>query len=126
MNLANLVILVLEDEPIIAMTLEEMLEDEGARPQVHGSIDAALAAVDATQFDAAILDINVHGEKSYPVGRRLGELGVPFVFASGYGDALNTDEFAGVPTLTKPYDLEGIVRALDAARHREFGGDRPA
>lgn len=116
MNLDGLTILVLEDEPIIAMALEEQLEETGARPVVVGSLEAAHAVLEDGRFNAAILDINVHGGKSYPVAQRLSALGVPFVFASGYGDTLNPDEFKSVPTVTKPYDIAALTRALEAAR----------
>jgi CheY-like chemotaxis protein len=112
MTLAGLKILVVEDEPIIAMVLEELLEDEGAIPTIAGSLPQAADALAEGSFDAAILDINVHGEKSYGIGRTLLERRVPFVFASGYGDALNPEEFAHVPTVTKPYDLATVTRAL--------------
>ena len=112
MNLTGLKILVLEDEPIIAMALEELLEDEGAIPTVAGSLEHAHDALAGGSFDAAILDINVHGQKSYGVAGDLLAREVPFVFASGYGDTLNPDEFAHVPTVTKPYNLATIIRAL--------------
>lgn len=116
MNLDGLTILVLEDEPIIAMALEEQLEDTGAKPVVVGSLELAHEALADGTFDAAILDINVHGGKSYPVAHRLVELGVPFVFASGYGDTLNPQEFSGVPTVTKPYDIGALSRAIESAK----------
>lgn len=112
MSLAGLRILVLEDEPIIAMALEELLEEEGAQPLVAGSLDQADEALAAGVFDGAILDINVHGQKSYPIARELMHRAVPFVFASGYGDTVHPDEFAHVPNVAKPYDLATLARAL--------------
>jgi len=111
-SLAGLTVLLLEDEPIIAMSLEDQLDQAGAMPMVASSIESAEGMLIDHRFDAAILDINVRGEKSYPVARSLAERGVPFVFASGYGDTLHPDEFASVPTVTKPYDLATIERAL--------------
>ena len=96
MTLAGLKILVVEDEPIIAMVLEELLEDERAIPTVASSLEQADDALVHATFDAAILDINVHGQKSYSIAAVLLKRGVPFVFASGYGDTLNPDEFAHV------------------------------
>lgn len=116
MKLDGLRILVLEDEPIIAMALEELLEDDGALPTVVATLAQAFEAIESAEFDAAILDINVHGDKSYPVGQRLIERGVPFVFASGYGDTLNPPELAHVPTVTKPYNNAEIAAALGRAR----------
>ena len=112
MSLVGLKVFVLEDEPLIAMALEELLEDEGAHPAVAGSLEQADQMLAEDAFDAAILDINVHGRKSYEVARALLARGVPFVFASGYGDTLNPEEFAHIPTVTKPYNLAEIIRAL--------------
>jgi DNA-binding response OmpR family regulator len=111
--LAGLTVLVLEDEPIIAMSIEDQLEQAGAMPMAIGSIEGAEALLLDHAFDAAILDINVHGQKSYSVARSVAERGIPFVFASGYGDTLHPEEFVSVPTVTKPYDLAAIERALD-------------
>ena len=74
------------------------------RALAQGGLDQAEAGV----FDFAILDINLHGEKSYPIAFRLGSKGVRFVFASGYGDAEHPEELAHVTTLTKPYVLADI------------------
>ena len=69
------------------MCLEDMLLDNGAQVIVSGTVTQALAALGRASPDCAVLDVNLHGEKSYPVAARLDELGVPFVFATGYGDA---------------------------------------
>jgi CheY-like chemotaxis protein len=112
MELAGKTILVLEDEPIIAMALEDHLEFAGAVPVVAATLAQAHEAVERQQLDAAILDVNVHGEKSYAVAESLSARGIPFVFASGYGDTLHQAEFAQVPTVTKPYNLEAIRSAF--------------
>jgi DNA-binding response OmpR family regulator len=115
MELAGLNVLVLEDEPIIAMALEDHLDEAGACPLVAGSIDEARRILAERQVDAAVLDINVHGLKSYPVAEALSALGVPYVFASGYGDTVHERAFVGIPTVTKPYDIAVIRRAFDEA-----------
>ncbi|WP_306096307.1 response regulator [Qipengyuania flava] len=101
-------ILVVEDEPIIAFALEDMLIDDGADVIAVGSLKDGLANARDERFDFAILDINLHGEKSYPIAHELGRKGVKFVFASGYGDAEHPSELAHVTTLTKPYVLAEI------------------
>lgn len=115
MNLEGLTILVLEDEPIIAMALEENLEHAGALPRVAGSIQHAAEILAAEAIDAAILDINVHGQKSYGIAESLIGKDVPFIFASGYGGTVHQDGFAHVPTVTKPYDLAAIQNAFGDA-----------
>lgn len=112
MELAGKTILVLEDEPIIAMALEDHLQFAGAVPVVAATLAQAHEAVAQQRLDAAILDVNVHGEKSYPVAESLRSQGIPFVFASGYGDTLHGEEFAEAPTVTKPYNLDGIRAAF--------------
>ena len=69
-------VLILEDEPIIAMGLEDMLLDLGAQVVLAGTVPHALAAIEKAAPDCAVLDVNLHGAKSYPVAARLSELGV--------------------------------------------------
>jgi CheY-like chemotaxis protein len=110
--LQGLAILVLEDEPVIALTLEDMLLDAGAEPVVAGSLQAADEVLAARQFDAALLDVNVGEASSYKLASKLQARGIPFVFATGYGNALHTPAFTDVPTIAKPYNLSDIEIAL--------------
>lgn len=112
MNFAGQRILVLEDEPIIAFGLEDALSSEGAKPTVTTSLEEARGAVMEARFDAAILDVNVHGEKSYEFANSLRAANIPLLFATGYGDIAHPDEFAGVPTVTKPYNLAQLRQAF--------------
>lgn len=112
MTLRGRFILIVEDEPIVAMGLEDLIDDAGGRSLSAERLDKALSLLAAHAFDLAILDINVHGHHSYPVAAALMELGVPFIFATGYGDTLHPPEFAGVPTVMKPYNQVDIERAL--------------
>ena len=86
----------------------DMLLEDGADVVAVGSLQEGLDQAEAGVFDFAILDINLHGEKSYPIAHELGRKGVKFVFASGYGDAEHPSELAHVTTLTKPYVLAEI------------------
>jgi len=112
MTIQGRTVLVLEDEPIIAFALEDMLIDHGATPLFCGSLEAAAGTLDRTEPDLAILDVNIHGEQSYPIAQRLAERGVPFIFATGYGDALHPPEFCGVPTIAKPYRMADVEQAF--------------
>ena len=114
MSLAGLTVLVVEDEPIIALDLEDLLTDAGATPVVAGSLAAAAEVMAKQSIDRAILDVNVSGRKSYDLARELTGRGIGFVFASGYGDAVHPPEFAGVPTITKPYGLTEIEEGFAA------------
>ncbi len=112
MKLAGRTVLVLEDEPIIGFELEDMLADDGAEPFLCGSLDCARKLLAETQPDCAILDVNIHGEQSYPLAGELVERGIPFVFATGYGAALHPPQFAAVPTVSKPYRLATVLEAF--------------
>ena len=107
-------ILIVEDEPLIAMMLEDFIDALGK--QCVGACDtvqSALATIADENPDAVILDINLSGgEKSWPVADALAERGIPFVFSSG-GDEV-TDDHAARPRLAKPYTLDGVEKALAA------------
>jgi CheY-like chemotaxis protein len=105
-SLVGLRLLVVEDEALVAMALEDMLDALGCVVvDVAGTVSrgVALAADAALPLDGAILDVNLGGEKVYPVAERLAARGVPFVFCTGYGRAGIANDFAHVPTLSKPY-----------------------
>lgn len=107
-------ILVVEDEPIVAMCLEDILENLGHQtvgPAIRLPDGVALAETEAV--DAAFLDINLGGERSTPVAEILQLRGIPFVFASGYG--ARPDGFDNsVPLVEKPYQDSDIAAALTA------------
>lgn len=111
-RMAGMRILVLEDEPIIAMALEDAIAEAGAVPVIAGSIEQAEAIIAESQVDIAVLDVNIHGKQSYTVALELGRRGIPFVFASGYGTTVHPPEFVDVPTVGKPYQIASIAEAL--------------
>lgn len=106
-------ILFVEDEPIVAMSVEDMLEELGIDiVGPAGTIDDALALVEHEVIDAGLLDVNIHGERSYSVAEALIAKGIPVVFATGYGES----GWAGAPDapiLDKPYTKSAIAEALD-------------
>ncbi|MGX7896847.1 HWE histidine kinase domain-containing protein [Tsuneonella sp. HG222] len=108
-------VLLVEDSMIIALDTEEALTQAGVRKvMVAGSADAALAELDKGLPDFALLDFNLGEETSERVAEALTERGVPFCFATGYGDALG--QMAITPpygVLKKPYSREDIVAVLD-------------
>ena len=112
-SLAGMSVLVVEDEVIIAMALEDGLQAAGATPLSAGTIEQAKEIILSGQhIDAAILDVNVHGQLSFGVARLLEERGIRFVFASGYGHTAAPAELAHVSVFTKPYDVNAIGKAL--------------
>ncbi|WP_437951977.1 response regulator [Sorangium sp. So ce296] len=109
-ELEGLRVLVVEDEPMIASSLEDVLTDLGCVV-----IGPALTMKDAirlareAQIDGASLDINIAGEKVYAVADILMERGIPFVFVTGYGKAGLRESDLSRPVLQKPYSLHRFV-----------------
>ena len=115
-RLNGLRVLVIEDETLLSMLLEDMLSELGC--VIAGSastVASALKAVDATAAGAAVLDLNLGGEKSDAVAEQLAARGVPFVVATGYGDDRVPDPWRNRPILQKPFGQEQLARALTRA-----------
>lgn len=112
--LAGRTILILEDELIIAIALEDMLAGMGAKVVIAGTIEEAQARLADTALSLAVLDVNVHGVKSYGVAEALAARGVPLIFATGYGSAEHPPHFAAATTLTKPYSRHQLTEAIAA------------
>ncbi len=108
-------ILVVEDEPLIAMMLEDFLEI--LQKDVAGTADTvatALALIESGGVGAAILDVNLRGgEKSAPIADALAARGIPFVFATGGSADSELGEHADRPRLQKPFTMDGVAHALE-------------
>lgn len=104
-------ILIVEDEPVVAMCLEDMLDLLGhVAIGPAGRLSEGLALAESAAFDAAILDINLGGERSTAIAEALRRRGVPFAFASGYG--AGPEGFESAPLIPKPYRLADLEAAL--------------
>ena len=103
---------------LIAMHLEQILRDAGITQIVTaGSNAEALERLRDFVPDVAILDVNLGAETSAAVATVLARTGVPFLFATGYGDAATIpDEFSKVPIVRKPFEASAIVAQLQALR----------
>ena len=109
-------ILIVEDEPLIAMMLEDFLLSQGHR--VRGpceSVAEGLAAVAAEDFDLAILDVNLKGESVWPVAAALRARAIPFVLASGGHVEPPPAEFASTPMIEKPYTIDRVLPVIREA-----------
>ena len=116
--LGGIRVLLVEDEPIIAMTAEDMLQSLGCT--IAGcaqTLAEALAAARRGGFDVAMLDINLNGEASLPVADYLKSVGLPFIFSTGYGIE-GCGPHRDVPLVTKPYRTIDLDQALARALGR--------
>ena len=108
-------VLLVEDSLIIALDAEDIMGRLGADSiSTAATVEGAFDCIDAHPPTIAMLDVNLGDRNSYPVADRLRELGVPFLFATGYGEqAQLPDAHADRPVLQKPYTLENVARAMD-------------
>src|SRR5215468_1419490 len=81
-------VLLVEDEALIAMMMEDMLEEFACEVSATaGELDQAIEAARTQAFDMAFVDINLRGVPAWPVAEVLRERGIPFAFVTGYGTA---------------------------------------
>ena len=108
-------VLVLEDEMLLLMLVEDMLSDAGCEMIAARDVAHAMALVDEETFNAAILDVNLDGETSYPVAELLRSRGKPFLFATGYGLRGLRPEYRDHPVISKPYQQNELIEKISAA-----------
>lgn len=112
-SLAGLRVLVVEDEMLVSLMIEELLGEHCC--SVIGPFDRiapALRAARSAQFDLALLDVNVAGEKVYPVAEMVARRGIPFLLLSGYGEAAVPPEHPDWQACAKPFRAKDLIRML--------------
>jgi DNA-binding NtrC family response regulator len=117
-SLQGRTVLIIEDDYLVALVVTAVLEDAGAKVLGPvGSVDEALSFIETEHgvFDAAIVDVNLHGTKSYPIADALVARGKSFVFATGYGEDALDAAYKHFPRCEKPFNAERLVAALAAA-----------
>jgi DNA-binding response OmpR family regulator len=105
-------VLIVEDAVLLALELETGLSDAGA--EVIGpayELEEAMALLDRP-IDAAVLDANLNGRSVTPVAEALAARHVPFVFATGYGEAGGAPGGFDAPVIRKPYDVTQVAAAV--------------
>lgn len=109
-------VLVLEDNIIILLDTEDVLKDLGiALVMTATTAGEALALIERTPPERALLDVDLGIETSFAVAARLASLGIPFAFVTGYGDGHPIPvEFAHVPRVLKPYSPDALLDVLQA------------
>jgi DNA-binding NtrC family response regulator len=106
-------VLIVEDEPLIALEMETSLSEAGH--EIAGSaasIEKALAILDDHSCDVVILDSNLQGERPEPIATALRRSGTPFIVVSGYGRTSLPECIRDAPFVPKPFESEALVRAV--------------
>jgi len=113
---ARAVILLAEDEPLVAMMIEQLVVSLGSAIVVPcATLAQARRAVETEDFAGAILDINLAGELVFPIADALDSLQVPFIFTTGYGPERVPARFAQVPVFPKPLEAHMLTAFLTEA-----------
>jgi DNA-binding response OmpR family regulator len=111
--LQGLRILVVEDEFLVAMLIEDILESAGC--VVSGPVPRLAEALDAAGREvcnAAVLDINLAGERIFPVAEILSRRNIPFLFVTGYSTGALPGEYAERPRICKPFKIADLLDTL--------------
>jgi CheY-like chemotaxis protein len=104
-------VLVVEDEAMLALNLEDMLRDLGCVVAgTAGKVDEALEMARTSDFDVALLDVNLGGKRVDPVAEAIRERGTPIVYVTGYGKTA-----ASGFVLEKPHNAADLERTLNSA-----------
>lgn len=124
LQLRNLSVLVVEDEPLVAMALADELERAQAR--VIGPVASVSQAFEILQKqtpDAAILDVDLGGVSVGPTADWLSKRGIPFIFATGLDRTSLTGRFADIPICTKPVPAAEVISLLAQTVHDNWAAE---
>lgn len=106
-------VLIVEDNALIAMELEDSLDAAGYVVAGRAnSVAEAMAVIETTDFDVAVLDVDLGGQQSFPIADTLEAKGIPYAFATGF-ETLTKERGYTAPVLTKPVNEAALRRAFD-------------
>ncbi|MDO4235993.1 response regulator [Pseudomonas sp.] len=106
-------VFIVEDETMLAILMEDMLDELGYATAFHASaLGEGLAYAKEGEYDLAILDINIIGGSSFPIACEIAQRGIPFFFCSGYGRQGMPAEWTHRRCLAKPISLEQLDAAM--------------
>lgn len=109
-------VLIVEDELLVALLIEDFLTEFGCSTLGPcGSLEKALDAARTERFDLAVLDVNLGGEKVYPVADVLMQRQIPFLFLSGYGDEAVPADHCDWRVCSKPFKAADLANMMSAA-----------
>jgi DNA-binding response OmpR family regulator len=111
----NVRVLIVEDEPMIALNLEDLLVEAGFEvAAVAGKLEKALKLIENGACDAAVVDANLAGVSASPIASALAARGLPFIVVSGYSPEQLHDAFSGALFIRKPYRPAELIQAINS------------
>ena len=109
-------VFLVEDEVMIRMMVADMLEELGYSIAAEaGDISEAIRLAQSTDFDLAILDVNVNGKVISPVADLIKARNRPFIFATGYGSSGLPEQYRDRPALQKPFQIDALGKTIETA-----------
>jgi DNA-binding response OmpR family regulator len=111
-------VLVLEEEAIIAFDIADALHEAGAEPILASSLHDAFSLIESLSFSAAVLDYTMRHETCAALCERLSALGIPFVLTTGMDG-----QYLTVPHLRKPVNTGGLIKTLEELIERSVALD---
>ncbi len=113
-GIQGLGVLVVEDSPVVAPNVHDIQTDLGCTVvgPAH-NIARARELAQEEQFDVAVVDLHIRGDKIFPILDMLEARGVPFIITSGYADWTMPDKWQDRPRLAKPYTIDTLQNALE-------------
>lgn len=103
-------VLIVEDDPVVAMVVEDTLHGMGLETLVNLSLVDALTELEASDFDAALIDMGLRGESAHPIVLALVARDIPFVVMTGRAQPELIAEFPQVRIVLKPLSVEALER----------------
>lgn len=112
-GLMGIRVLVVEDSFLVAAHMKDVLEEHGCVViGPVGRLAEGLSLASQSQLDCALLDIDLHGERSFPIAKALQERGVPFVFLTGNAAEDLPAEIRGASIVSKPIGDTDLLRLV--------------
>ena len=106
-------VLIVEDEPMIALDFEDVLIDAGFQiAGVVGKLEKAMALIESGVCDAAIVDANLAGVSASPAAIALAARGLPYIVTSGYSPEQMKGDFPGAIYIQKPCRPAMLLQTL--------------
>ena len=118
-------VLLVEDEPIIALDLQDCLQTEGARVLCAGSLARGVELASTSSISAAVIDYELKGEDGDPLCITLNRRGIPFLFYTGHDATDLHNRWSDTPILSKPARYETFVRSVLALIQSPSPADQP-
>lgn len=115
-------ILIVEDEFLVSLQLESDLRAAGyATLGPYIKLEAAMEAARDEHLDLALLDVNVNGERVFPLADELASRKTPFIFLSGYLPSDLPERYKDAPQISKPYDPAALMTKISKTLSRRAG-----